>query len=275
MTPTVAGRPPGRASGRSPLLGFLLACLLLAGCTASVNQEVDPGYVWRVADALPLRVAVTRFADGRPREERELVDSYFKRFDYTNDEMYAGAVRVAISRATAQQLAFTRVFEECTYLDVDWSDVQIREQAVSATPAGVDLVLRATVRHFVGWRELNLLRSLILMPAGIYGTAAGVVLGSDAGAKVELVDVQLLDPRTAEIVWRGECAAGFEEKQRMLSTASDNVNGALVQAINGLAKRMYEGLAGLTPATASAPSTAPAASGNDPKNTPPATPAGD
>ncbi|MBI5366946.1 MAG: hypothetical protein HZA54_07900 [Planctomycetes bacterium] len=266
MMPASARRPRESASGPWPRLGALLACLLLAGCSASVNQEVDPEYVWRVADPLPLRVAVTRFADGRPREERELVDSYFKRFDYTNDEMYAGAVRVAISRATAQQLALTRVFEECTYLDVDWSDVHLREQAVAATPAGVDLVVRATVRHFVGWRELNLLRSLLLMPAGIYGTAAGVVLGSDAGAKVELVEVQLLDPRSAEVAWRGECAAGFEEKQRMLATASDNVNGALVQAINGLAKRMYEGLAGLTPAAAPAP----AASGNAPASGAPA-----
>ncbi|MBI3272233.1 MAG: hypothetical protein HYZ53_24800 [Planctomycetes bacterium] len=242
-------------SGKALLLFFALGVLGTAGCSGSVTVD-DPGHIWRTHDPLPVSVAVTRFVDGRPVEERDHVHSYLKSYDYTHDKMYDEAVPIAMARATAEQLGMTHVFQECSYLDLDWAEAARRGLLPGTTPAGVDLVLTAKVKHFSGWRELNLLRSLILLPAGLYGTAAGVVLGNDGGGKVELAEVRLVDARTGETVWEGDCKSDFTEKQRLLETASDNASLALREAVNGLAKRVYEGLAGLSvakPATADAP----------------------
>lgn len=242
-----------KLSAHAAALGFVVVLAVgAAGCSGTVGKDIDPGHVWRVAEPLPITVAVVRFSDARPAEEREHVHKYLKHFDYTHDELYDRAVAAAIARATAEQLAMAGVFQDCAYVDLDWPELKAQGLSAGTTPAGVDFVLTAQVKHFVGWRELNVLRSLILLPAGIYGTAAGVVLGNDAGAKVELAEVRLEDARTGEVVWEGECESHFEERQRMVDTAADNANSALREAVNGLAKRMYEGVAGLTPKGAQA-----------------------
>ena len=218
----------------------LLACLGLlgAGCTSRIGYGVEPGDVVPTQHRIPVRVAVLRFQDARPDEDKGQDSAFWRQWDVTKDERWNDEdVAAAISAVVAAHLRASGVFAEVAYEPIP-AETSGPEVYGALRSKGYDAVLLGRLERFVGVRQQDLDRGAALLPLGFAGGAAGAVLGHSAGGLVVFRPVQLLQAPDGGTIWEGSARAQIDETSYLPADAGSYANEALRRALDDLCAQL-------------------------------------
>jgi hypothetical protein len=146
-----------------------ITVIFFSGCTHLIKYNLDQKIILISKRTLPLNVAVIKFSDVRPEEERNKSSREKKGYtdlgDYTYDKNFKGEVSEAITAMLIEHVRYSRVFstvERAKLTSIDLS----QEELILLQGEGFDAVMTGKIQNFYGYYDRNIDREfLYFIPA--------------------------------------------------------------------------------------------------------------
>lgn len=207
------------------------------GCHTTIGH--DAGECVEVSShEVRARVAVLRFVDRRPEEERWRPNEFFTWWDVTTDGWWDEAdVAGAVSEEIVRRLRESGLYAQVDYV-ASGGESFGPDMAQSLREKGYDAVLCGEIVHFHGERRQDFARGALLSLAGPAGSGAGFLMGHQARGLTTLDSVRLARTHDGEVVWEGRAQSDINESSYLFEDAGTYANRSLDLAITDLHAQM-------------------------------------
>lgn len=217
------------------LLSAMISLLLLGCGSAPVRYSTKERRLFIPKETIPMKIAVARFPDNRPEEEKdrskrkvaegESAGDYSDDTDFSDKDMGRG-----LARMTAIHLNESGLFDTVQFVDIDRKTAEADPK--SDALKGYDAVLVGDVSHFWGYMHKSLFRTIFFLPLGGSGYFIDHAIKTPVKGGAEFSDVKLISTKNGEVLYQGTLTSGFDESQAFTGGRTDKSLEAWRVAVN-------------------------------------------
>lgn len=209
--------------------------LFLTGCASTIKYSFTND-LYKREMPMDYNVIVDVFEDIRTQDEHDGIFQTNDKFMYTKDKDFKPDVNLQISKAIADHLTESKMFNAVKVEDVDNGLYQDIEAMEILKNRGVDLVITGDIKHFYGFLSGSAGTSVAL---GVLGVLAEAMANpKTVGANVEYDNIKIIDLNNKQVLWQGGLKHDFREKDTFYDSQVIYALRALKEVNNKFTKKI-------------------------------------
>ena len=196
------------------LIGIIQCAI---GCSTTIKYDLVDIPQLTNSNLNSLKVAVAPLLDERSELEKSPKTKFLGDMETRDSTFKDKDVPGGISQAMVVHLNHVKLFDEAVLVDNEYSLLDPRTTSELKTK-GYDLILTGEVKHFYGKSYINTtdkfaIVGAFLFPPSIILTIPIILIEKNTfEGMVELVDLQLTDIKTGNIIWTGSFSKNLEKE---------------------------------------------------------------